>query len=55
MGAIWVGVDVSKRCLDIAVRPTGETLTVDNDDAGIRKLAKELAKCGPVRNLCGQF
>jgi transposase len=47
MGAIWIGIDVSKRCLDVAVRPAGETLTVDNDDAGIKKLAKTLAKWSP--------
>src|SRR3954463_5859369 len=47
MGAIWVGIDVSKRCLDVAIRPAGETFTVDNDDAGIKKLAKELAKWSP--------
>jgi len=47
MSAIWVGIDVSKRCLDIAVRPAGETFTVDNDDAGIKKLSRELAKWSP--------
>ncbi len=46
MGAIWGCIDVSKRCLDVAVRPAGETLTV-NDDAGIKKLAKALAKWSP--------
>ena len=47
MGAIWVGIDVSKRCLDVAVRPAGETSSVDNDDAGIKKLARALAKWSP--------
>jgi transposase len=47
MGTIWVGVDVSKQRLDVAIRPTGETLTINNDDAGIRTLAKVLAKWSP--------
>jgi len=47
MGAIWVGIDVSKRCLDVAVRPTGETFSIDNDDTGIKNLTKTLAKRSP--------
>ena len=47
MGAIWVGIDVSKRCLDVAIRPAGETLSIDNDDAGIKKLVKTVAKLSP--------
>ncbi len=47
MGAIWVGIDVSKRCLDVAIRPAGETLSIDNDDAGIKKLVKTLTKWSP--------
>src|SRR4051794_41810657 len=47
MGAIWVGIDVSKRCLDVAIRPAGETLSIDNDDAGIKKLVKALTRWSP--------
>ncbi len=47
MGANWVGIDVSKRCLDVAVRPAGETLRLDNDEKGIRKLARVMAKWSP--------
>src|SRR5919112_1090469 len=47
MGAIWVGIDVSKRCLDVAIRPAGETLSIDNDDAGIKKLVRALVKWSP--------
>ena len=47
MGAIWVGIDVSKQRLDVAIRPAGETLTVDNDEAGIKALSKELRKWSP--------
>lgn len=47
MSGIWIGIDVSKRCLDVAIRPAGETLSIDNDDAGIRKLTRTLAKWSP--------
>ena len=44
---ICVGIDVSKESLDVAVRPTGETMTVSNDDAGIRRLLKVAVKWSP--------
>lgn len=44
---IYIGIDVSKERLDVAVRPTGETLAVSNDDAGIRKLLKAVTKWSP--------
>ena len=47
MGAIWVGVDVSKQRLDVAIRPAGETWTISNDDAGIKTLVKVLAERSP--------
>lgn len=47
MGELWVGIDVSKLRLDIAIRPTGEKLVYDNDTAGIGKLAKMLAARSP--------
>ena len=47
MGMNWVGIDVSKQRLDVAIRPVGETLTVDNDEAGIKMLTKELARWSP--------
>lgn len=47
MGAIWVGIDVSKERLDVAVRPTGEVVTIDNDDAGIKNFLKLIAKWSP--------
>jgi len=37
-----VGVDVSKARLDLAVRPSGESWSVDNDEAGIKLLVKRL-------------
>jgi transposase len=47
MGAIWGGIDVSKQRLDVAIRPAGETLTVDKDEAGIKALSKELRRWSP--------
>lgn len=47
MTAIWVGIDVSKQRLDVAVRPTGEVLTIHNDKTGIKKLTKLMAKWSP--------
>jgi len=44
---IFVGIDVSKAQLDVAIRPTGETLSVANDKAGIKALVKGLAKIQP--------
>ncbi|MFL6465261.1 MAG: IS110 family transposase [Bryobacteraceae bacterium] len=44
MGDIWVGIDVSKAQLDVAVRPTGETWSVANDATGIKQLTKTLKK-----------
>lgn len=39
-----IGIDVSKDRLDIAVRPTGERFTVNNDDDGCAELRKRIAK-----------
>ncbi len=47
MGAIWVGVDVSKQRLDVAIRPAGEVLTIGNDEAGIKALTKVLKEWSP--------
>ena len=47
MSAVWVGVDVSKQRLDVAVRPSGEVLTINNDDAGIKKFLKLMTKRSP--------
>lgn len=44
---MFVGVDVSKAVLDVAVRPSGERLQVGNDDAGIAALVKRLVQLKP--------
>ena len=45
---IFVGVDVSKARLDVAVRPSGETLTVRHDEAGIADLVTRLHAWQPT-------
>jgi transposase len=40
---IFVGIDISKARLDVAMRPTGERESVANDKAGIKALIKRLA------------
>jgi transposase len=44
---IFVGIDVSKAWLDIAVHEQEETFRVSNDDAGIASLVKRLKKLKP--------
>jgi len=43
----YVGIDVSKRSLDIAVRPGDEHWTVANDEDGIDELVTRLKSIGP--------
>jgi transposase len=43
----FVGVDVSKRTLDMAVRPTGEVRAVANDAQGIAELRERLLELRP--------
>jgi transposase len=43
----YVGIDVSKDQLDIAVRPTGETWSMANDAPGIIEVVQRLAQLHP--------
>src|SRR5262245_13180441 len=45
---LFVGVDVAKAQLDIALRPTGERWAVANDDAGIAALVERLQAMPPT-------
>jgi transposase len=45
---LFVGIDVAKAHLDIAVRPTGERWTVTNDEAGITTLVTRLRRPAPA-------
>lgn len=44
----YVGIDVAKARLDVAVRPTGERWSVSNDEAGIARLEVHLRELSPV-------
>jgi len=48
LSPIFVGIDVAKAHLDIALRPTGTRLTVTNDDAGIADLVAQLQEVSPT-------
>ncbi|MDP2340405.1 MAG: IS110 family transposase [Deltaproteobacteria bacterium] len=45
---MFVGIDVSKATLDVATRPTGESWSVPNDDAGVVDLARRLRELQPT-------
>ncbi len=45
---VFVGIDVSKRSLDGAVRPSEDQFTVANDAEGITELVEKLAKVKPT-------
>jgi transposase len=40
---VFVGLDVSKQKLDVAVRPQGRHFVTPNNDRGIKQLVKRLA------------
>jgi transposase len=45
---IFVGIDVAKRRLDIHSRPTGESSTIDYDDASVAALIERLVALAPA-------
>jgi transposase len=45
---LWVGIDVSKARLDVALGTTGELLEVANDSRGIASLVARLVQLGPT-------
>jgi len=45
---VFVGIDVSKAHLDVAVHGQSEVRRVSNDDAGIAKLVSDLAELAPA-------
>ena len=47
-----VGVDVAKDRLDVAVRPSGETWSTANDEAGVTALVARLRPLGPALIVC---
>ena len=45
--AVFVGIDVSKGTLDVALRPSGESFRVGNDQGGISALVERLSGVQP--------
>lgn len=45
---VFIGIDVAKEALDVAVRPSGEAWRVAADEAGLAELAGRLAALGPA-------
>ena len=48
----YVGIDVSKQRLDVAVRPRGERRQVANDPTGIARLVRDLRRLRPALVVC---
>lgn len=48
MSDVFVGIDVSKARLDVAVRPVGAAWSVANDESGIAELLTRLRELGPT-------
>ena len=46
--ATYVGIDVAKAQVEVAVRPTGDRWEISRDEAGIRKLVSRLKTLDPV-------
>ena len=45
---VYLGIDVSKTCADVAARPTGQRWTIFNDEPGIRELVSRLKALDPA-------
>ena len=46
--AVYVGVDVAKRSLEVGVRPSGESFSESNDPQGCGRVARHLARLSPA-------
>ncbi len=46
--SVYVGIDVSKDRLDVALLPAGESLAVGRDGAGLEELAAKLRRAAPA-------
>src|SRR5438128_9612678 len=49
---VFVGLDVAKATLDVALRPSGEQWQVPNDEAGVAVLVDRLRPLGPALIVC---
>lgn len=46
--SVFVGIDISKARLDVALRPAGSTFTVTHDEAGITAVVQRLSSLAPA-------
>lgn len=44
---MYVGIDVAKASLEVAMRPSGKNFEVSNDEAGLKQLVRRLLKLTP--------
>lgn len=44
---VWAGIDVSKRCLDVCIRPSGEIFQEPNSEIGVRRITEQLQQIQP--------
>ena len=49
--ALWIGIDVSKRSLDLHLRPTAQAWHISNDAAGITSLLSQLPSVETVAGI----
>src|SRR3989454_8683306 len=49
---VYVGLDVAKATLDVALRPSGECWQAANDDAGVADLVARLRALAPTLIVC---
>ena len=49
---MFVGIDVAKAELVVAIHPTNERWTVANDERGVRTLETAPAAVRPIKNRC---
>jgi transposase len=47
MTACFIGIDVGKAHLDVAIRPEGTRFQVTNDESGISHLVTQVARVSP--------
>ncbi len=46
--SLWIGIDVSKRCLDVCVRPSMQQFQETNTEKGIAALVKRVREIEPA-------
>ena len=49
---VFVGLDVAKATVDVAVRPSGECWSVANSDAGVGEIVARLRPLAPTLVVC---